>query len=87
MRLSLEHLRVVQRRFAIVGLQTAVGREPRVEQTGGFERGFKPNLEAHAVYDRVYAEYMLLHDWFGRGGNDSMHRLKALKLAAASVPA
>ncbi len=61
--------------------------EAAAAMAGGFERGFKPNLEAHAVYDRVYAEYMLLHDWFGRGGNDSMHRLKALKLAAASVPA
>jgi L-ribulokinase len=32
-----------------------------------------------AVYDRVYAEYVTLHDYFGRGTNDVMKRLKGLK--------
>ena len=27
----------------------------------------------------MYAEYMLLHDYFGRGGNEVMHRLRALR--------
>ena len=31
------------------------------------------------VYDRLYAEYVTLHDYFGRGGNDVMKRLKPLK--------
>lgn len=31
------------------------------------------------VYDRLYAEYRLLHDHFGRGGNDVMKRLRALR--------
>lgn len=31
------------------------------------------------VYNELYAEYKTLHDYFGRGGNDVMKRLKALK--------
>ena len=45
------------------------------------DRVFKPIAENTAVYDRLYAEYKLLHDYFGRGGNDVMRRLR--KLAAA----
>lgn len=30
------------------------------------------------VYDGLYAEYVALHDYFGRGANDVMRRLKAL---------
>ena len=30
-----------------------------------------------AAYDELYAEYRTLHDYFGRGANDVMHRLKA----------
>ncbi|RME81113.1 MAG: ribulokinase, partial [Caldilineae bacterium] len=41
---------------------------------------YEPNPEHHAIYDRLYAEYALLHDYFGRGANDVMKRLKALKL-------
>jgi L-ribulokinase len=40
---------------------------------------FKPNPAAQKVYDRLFAEYLLLHDTFGRGGNDVMKRLKAIK--------
>ena len=42
-------------------------------------KAYKPNAEAHAVYDRIFAEYDALHDYFGRGANDVMKRLKALK--------
>ena len=41
---------------------------------------YTPNPAASAVYDRLFAEYMQLHDYFGRGGNDVMKRLKALKV-------
>ena len=34
------------------------------------------------AYDRLFAEYRELHDHFGRGGSDSMHRLRALRDAA-----
>jgi L-ribulokinase len=40
---------------------------------------YRPNPEAHAVYERLYAEYLALHDYFGRGGNDCMKRLKTLQ--------
>ena len=40
---------------------------------------YTPNETDAAAYDRLYAEYVLLHDHFGRGGNDVMRRLRALK--------
>ena len=40
---------------------------------------YTPQPQAKAVYDRLYAEYIILHDYFGRGGNDVMKRMKALK--------
>jgi len=40
---------------------------------------FTPITEHKAVYDQIYAEYARLHDYFGRGENDVMKRLKALK--------
>jgi L-ribulokinase len=40
---------------------------------------YAPNLAHKGVYDRLYAEYQLLHDYFGRGGNDIMKRLKTIK--------
>jgi L-ribulokinase len=43
---------------------------------------YVPNLEASRRYDALYAEYRLLHDYFGRGANDVLHRLRALKVEA-----
>ena len=40
---------------------------------------YRPIAEHKAVYDRLYAEYVQLHDYFGRGANDVMKRLKALR--------
>ncbi|HEX4254157.1 MAG TPA: ribulokinase [Streptosporangiaceae bacterium] len=40
---------------------------------------YSPIPENSAVYDELYAEYVLLHDYFGRGGNDVLHRLRALR--------
>ena len=40
---------------------------------------YRPVAEHSAVYDEIYAEYERLHDYFGRGENDVMKRLKALK--------
>jgi L-ribulokinase len=44
---------------------------------------FRPNAEHKAVYDLIYAEYARLHDYFGRGDNDVMKRLKELKAKSA----
>lgn len=43
------------------------------------EESFKPIPENVAIYDKLYREYSLLHDHFGRGGNDVMKRLKEIK--------
>ena len=47
-------------------------------------RRTRPDPRAAEVYDRLYAEYRLLHDHFGRGGNDVMKRLKQLRLEATA---
>jgi len=47
---------------------------------GGTENNaFWPIQTNSERYDRLYAEYQKLHDWFGRGGNDVMHRLKKIR--------
>ena len=43
---------------------------------------YTPKPENVAAYDKLYAEYSLLHDYFGRGENDVMKRLKDIKKAA-----
>ena len=43
---------------------------------------YLPIPDNKAAYDELFAEYTLLHDYFGRGGNDVMHRLKALQRRA-----
>ncbi len=43
------------------------------------DTSYTPNPEAVAVYDKLYAEYKILHDYFGRGANDVMKRLKEIK--------
>jgi L-ribulokinase len=40
---------------------------------------YQPDPAAADVYDELYAEYVRLHDYFGRGGNEVMHRLRALR--------
>lgn len=47
------------------------------------ELTYTPIEENTAVYDKLYAEYKILHDYFGKGGNDVMKRLKAIKNEAA----
>lgn len=55
-------------------ISEAVERMARV-----YEETYRPTPEHAAVYDRLYREYVKLHDVFGRGGNDVMKRLKAIK--------
>jgi L-ribulokinase len=43
------------------------------------EEYYKPNPENVKVYKKLYDEYKLLHDYFGRGENDVMKRLKKIK--------
>ncbi|MEV6824767.1 ribulokinase [Amycolatopsis sp. NPDC051102] len=54
------------------------------EAMGSVRRAVYQPVPAHvAAYDELYAEYTTLHDYFGRGGNDVMHRLAARKRAVA----
>jgi L-ribulokinase len=40
---------------------------------------YKPIPAHKALYDQIYAEYVTLHDTFGRGANGVMKRLKTLR--------
>jgi L-ribulokinase len=65
----------------------AAGAYPDVAAAGAAMGGrgavtYRPDPAAADVYDRLYAEYERLHDYFGRGGNDVMHRLHALRREA-----
>ena len=40
---------------------------------------YTPDPASADVYDDMYAEYLALHDYFGRGTNEVMHRLRALR--------
>lgn len=46
------------------------------------DKVYMPNAENHAAYQKLFAEYKLLHDYFGRGTNDVMKRLREMKHAA-----
>ncbi len=47
------------------------------------QNAYRPIAENAAAYDQLYAEYRKLHDYFGRGGNPVMRRLRQIKRAAA----
>lgn len=40
---------------------------------------YTPDPEAHKAYMKLYDEYKILHDYFGRGGNDVMKHLLRIK--------
>jgi L-ribulokinase len=42
----------------------------------------RPVSENVVIYDKIYAEYKRLHDYFGRGENDVMKRLMALRISS-----
>ena len=43
------------------------------------DRAYLPDADSAAVYDELYGEYRTLHDYFGRGGNDVLRRLHAIR--------
>lgn len=49
------------------------------------DESFKPIPENQAVYDKLYAEYVKLHDYFGRGENDVMKRLRQIRNEARGI--
>src|SRR5580704_16250802 len=40
---------------------------------------YRPDSARAGVYDELYAEYVRLHDYFGRGANEVMYRLRAIR--------
>jgi L-ribulokinase len=77
---------------AAIHAAVAAGAHPDVsaasEAMGKVERNvYRPDAGRAAAYDALYAEYRLLHDYFGRGaagaGNDVLHRLRRIRNAAA----
>ncbi|MCA1011430.1 ribulokinase [Halobacillus halophilus] len=43
------------------------------------EKKYNPNQENVEIYNQLYKEYERLHDYFGRGENDVMKRLKEIQ--------
>jgi L-ribulokinase len=43
---------------------------------------YRPDPQRQAAYQELYAEYLLLHDYFGAGENDVLHRLHDIKSRA-----
>lgn len=47
---------------------------------GGIKETYIPIKENQETYQKLYAEYKILHEYFGNGQNDVMKRLKEIKL-------
>ncbi len=68
---------------AILGLAAAGQQEDiydivrRVGRTG--QTKYIPNPEHVAIYDQLFEQYMLLHDYFGKEHSQLMHLLKSLR--------
>jgi L-ribulokinase len=45
---------------------------------------YQPDAARGEAYDALYAEYVTLHDYFGRGTNEVMHRLRELRRRAVA---
>lgn len=60
----------------VLAASDAMGRVDRARYT--------PDSVAADAYDRLYAEYRLVHDHFGRGGNDVMKRLREMRREVAA---
>ncbi|MDJ0376816.1 ribulokinase [Cryobacterium sp. PH31-L1] len=77
---------------AAIHAAVAAGAYPDVraagEKMGKLNKNvYVPNEASAVAYDELFEEYTQLHDYFGRGENDVMHRLKALRRRAAVVAA
>lgn len=60
------------------GAYSSVG--AAADAMGSVSKGvYQPDEARGKQYDRLYAEYEILHDYFGRGENNVMKRLKALR--------
>ena len=62
-----------------IPLETAMQNMSNVSDTV-----YRPNPEAAAIYDKLYAEYKKLYDYFGRGENNVMKELRAIRAMSAN---
>jgi L-ribulokinase len=46
---------------------------------------FKPIPKNRIVYEKLFSEYLRLHDYFGRGANNVMKTLKQIKFEAKNA--
>ncbi|MFW6162069.1 MAG: FGGY-family carbohydrate kinase, partial [Planctomycetota bacterium] len=74
--------------FGAVAAGKAAGGYDTIEQAASAMAGVRdeqlePQEAAQEVYDRLFAEYDKLHDYFGRGENPVMKTLKALHFEQA----
>ncbi|MBQ9081002.1 MAG: ribulokinase [Clostridia bacterium] len=53
-------------------------REAMQAMSAGCDKVYHPIPENVEMYNKLYAEYVKLHDYFGRGGNDVMKTLRAI---------
>lgn len=54
-------------------------KEAAAKMSKSYIRTYTPKPENVEIYEKLYAEYKILHDYFGRGGNGVMKRLQNLK--------
>jgi L-ribulokinase len=78
--------------FGAVAAGDAAGGFARIEDASAAmarlqDRVYEPIAENQANYEVLYREYLRLHDYFGRGGNDVMKVLKGLRAEARAVEA
>jgi L-ribulokinase len=59
------------------GYDTIVEASQRMAQPS--VESYRPNPDHRAAYDRLYGEYVRLHDLFGRHGDEAMRSLKRLR--------
>ncbi|GAA3755579.1 L-ribulokinase [Spinactinospora alkalitolerans] len=74
---------------AAIHAAVAAGAHPDIHAAsramGEVRRGaFRPDPTRADAYDELYAIYTDLHDHFGRGGSDALHRLRRIRNEAAA---
>ena len=75
--------------FGAVAAGKAAGGYDRIEDAAAEMGGtlpvvYRPDAQRAEIYEKLYQEYKLLHDYFGRGANDVMKRLKDIKKAQSN---
>lgn len=51
---------------------------------GGIKKTYEPQRKHRDIYNRLYAQYVRLHDYFGRNEQSPIKQLKAIKLEVMS---